>query len=391
MFPRDILSKLEAELKTKEIVVITGMRQVGKTTLLKHLFDKVSSANKAFIDLENPLHRKLWEEENFDNIWNNLQPFGISRRTQAYLFIDEIQNLPMISSAVKYFYDHWQVKFFLTGSSSFYLKNLFSESLSGRKIVYELFPLTFGEFLMFKGIRRSAPAGFGQKAVNKNMISYQKLIKFFDEYLEFGGFPAVVKELDFSRKRKVLEQVFKSYFEIDVKSLADFRDLSRLRDLILLLAARVGSKLDITKLSSELGITRETVYAYLEFLAQTYFISLLPRATKSVDRRISGQKKLYLCDGGLANAIGKLSQGALFEQAVFQTLRPDHQLAYFAKGDREIDFVIDETIGLEAKLTATGRDLADLSKRAKSLELAEYYVISHSFDQSDKVIMCTDL
>ena len=385
------MPRLEAELDTKEITVITGMRQVGKTTLLKYLFDKTPSANKAFIDLENPLHRKLFEEENFDNVWKNLEFFGVTPKARAYLFIDEIQNLPMVSSVVKYLYDHWQIKFFLTGSSSFYLKNLFSESLSGRKIVYELFPLTFGEFLIFKGIRGSTPVGFGQKAGNKNMISYQKLIKFFDEYLEFGGFPAVVLEPDFSRKRNALEQVFKSYFEIDVKSLADFRDLSKLRDMILLVSARVGSKLDITKLSSELGIARETVYSYLEFLSQTYFISLLPRATKSIDRRISGQKKLYLCDGGLANAIGKLSQGALFEQAVFQTLRPDHRLAYFAKGDREIDFIVDEEVGLEVKLTAAGRDLADLSKRANSLELGEHYVVSHSFDQLDKVIVSTDL
>lgn len=391
MFTRDILPKLEAELNTREIVVITGMRQVGKTTLLTHLFDRAPSTNKALIDLENPLHRKLFEEENFDNVWKNLESFGVTPKTKAYLFIDEIQNLPMVSSVVKYLYDHWPVKFFLTGSSSFYLKNLFSESLSSRKVVYELFPLTFGEFLIFKGIGQSAPVGFGQKALNKNIVSYQKLIKFFDEYREFGGFPAVVLEPDFSRKRNVLEQVFKSYFEIDVKSLADFRDLSKLRDMILLLSARVGSKLDITKLSSELGVTRETVYSYLEFLSQTYFISFLPRTTKSVDRRISGQKKLYLCDGGLANVIGKLSGGALFEQAVFQTLRPHHSLAYFAKGEREIDFIVDETAGLEAKLTATGRDLADLSKRAKGLRLAEYYIVSHSFDQQNKVIMCTDL
>lgn len=78
-------------------------------------------------------------------------------------------------------------------------------------------------------------------------------------------------------------------------------------------------------------------------------------------------------------------------EVVFQTLRPYHRLAYFAKGDREIDFIANEGIGLEVKLTASGRDMADLSKRAKSLELAEYYVVSHSFSQSDKVIMCTDL
>jgi len=114
--------------------------------------------------LENPLHRKLFEEENYDNIWNNLANFGISREDKSYIFLDEIQNLPQVNSAIKYLYDHWPVKFFLTGSSSFYLKNLFSESLAGRKLVFELFPLTFREFLGFKEINKDFPTTFLQKA-----------------------------------------------------------------------------------------------------------------------------------------------------------------------------------------------------------------------------------
>ena len=151
---RRIYTSLEAELETKEMVVITGMRRVGKTTALNHLYGLVKSSNKVMLDLENPLHRKIFEEENYDAVWNNLEVFGIVRTIKAYIFIDEVQNLPELSRVVKYLYDHADVKFVLTGSSSYYLRNLFPESLAGRKMVFELFPLSFGEFLEFKGVKR---------------------------------------------------------------------------------------------------------------------------------------------------------------------------------------------------------------------------------------------
>src|SRR3989304_7269068 len=118
LYTRAIFSQLESELQTKEATVITGMRRVGKTTALMHLYDLIQSRNKALFDLENPLHRKIFEEENYDAVWNNLQQFGITNSEKVYLFLDEVQNLPEISRVVKYLYDHWNVKFFLTGSSS---------------------------------------------------------------------------------------------------------------------------------------------------------------------------------------------------------------------------------------------------------------------------------
>ena len=94
----------------------------------------------------------------------------------------------------------------------------------------------------------------------------------------------------------------------------DPNDLVKLRDLILLLLQRIGSRFEINKLASELSISRETIYTYLAFLEQTYFISLLPKFTASIDRQAAGSKKLFLCDAGIANALGKISQGQLFEQ-----------------------------------------------------------------------------
>ena len=388
---RRIYTSLEAELETKEMVVITGMRRVGKTTALNHLYGLVKSSNKVMLDLENPLHRKIFEEENYDAVWNNLEVFGIVRTIKAYIFIDEVQNLPELSRVVKYLYDHADVKFVLTGSSSYYLRNLFPESLAGRKMVFELFPLSFGEFLEFKGVKRVFWRAFRDKVNHKNRVGYEKLVAYYDEFMEFGGFPGVVLEKNRERKKALLLEIFTSYFEKDVKNLADFKDISKLRDLILLLIPRVGSKIEIVKLASNLGVSRETIYNYLAFLEQTYFVTLLPKYSTGADRQAAGSKKLFLCDAGMVNVLGRVSQGQLFEQSVCQNIRTVGKLTYYSKGEgSEIDFIVD-ACALEVKWTASLQDTANLERRGGSLKLKEKYVVVHEYSKHSLAILATDL
>jgi len=392
LYRRQLFPQLESELDTKEITVITGMRRVGKTTALRHLYDLVKSENKAILDLENPLHRKVFEEENYDAVWNNLNQFGITNTAKAYIFIDEVQNLPDLSRVVKYLYDHWDVKFFLTGSSSYYLRNLFPESLAGRKMIFELFPLNFTEFLVFKRVGRAVDASFQAKAINKNKVAYARLIPYYDEFLEFGGFPSVVLEENRERKRAMLSEIFTSYFEKDAKNLADFKDMSKLRDLILLLVPRVGSRIEVLKLAATLSVSRETVYNYLSFLEQTYFITLLPKFSASIDRRAAGSKKLFFCDLGLVNILGKASQGQLFEQSIYQNLRSKYQLTYYIKdGASEIDFITNTSCALEVKLTMSRQDIVTLRRRSGRLRIKENYVISYQYNNNHEVILATDL
>ncbi len=94
-YPRSILPHLEKEIETREANVLTGMRQTGKTTLLNHLFEITPHQNKLLLDLEDPLNRKIFEEESLPAIWANLAPFGINKNDRAFLFLDEIQNLPI--------------------------------------------------------------------------------------------------------------------------------------------------------------------------------------------------------------------------------------------------------------------------------------------------------
>jgi len=262
-FPRKLLKDIKSQLKTREVIVVTGMRRVGKTTLLQMIYEKIGTDNKVFLDMENILEHKIFEEIDFNNIWANLKPYGITNKKKAYIFIDEIQLKPEIVRAIKYLYDHYEVKFIVTGSSSFYLKNLFPESLAGRKVTFELFPLDFEEFLIFKEADKESSPSFEEKDQKKNLINYEKFKKYYEEYLTFGGFPQVALAAEDDQKRLYLKDIFTSYFEKDVRVLADFRQLRAFRDMMLLLMQRVGGKLEITKLASEIGVSRDTVYSYI--------------------------------------------------------------------------------------------------------------------------------
>ncbi len=392
-FRRKILEHIEPWLEAREIIVITGMRRVGKTTLLQMIYDQIPSANKVFLDLENILEQKVFEETDYNNIWSNLRAYGITQKEKAYIFLDEIQAMPQVVKAVKYLYDHYDIKFFLTGSSSFYLKNLFPESLAGRKVIFEMFPLTFEEFLIFKQVKTERQTTFKDKARQKNRIAYEKTKKYFEEYLTFGGFPQVVLADDESQKKLYLKDIFTSYFEMDIRRLADFRQMSAFRDLLLLLMQRVGSKLEISKLASEIGISRETVYSYLAFLEGSYFISRIPPFSRSVDREVSGARKVYFCDNGMINLFGKVSDGALLENAVFMNLRHLGKVNYYQKrSGAEIDFILpDHRIALEVKKRADEKDFKKLKRLCDALNLKECYIISQDYSDLPECILASDL
>jgi predicted AAA+ superfamily ATPase len=368
------------------------MRQVGKTTLYRMIFDGIKSKNKFFLDMENPLDQKIFEEEDYNNILRNFERLGVDAKKKMYVFLDEIQAMPEIVRAIKYLYDHYDLKFFVTGSSSFYLKNVFPESLAGRKYVFEMFPLDFEEFLVFKEVGKKFYMAFNEKDRNKNIIVNEKIKKLYDEYMEYGGFPAVVLAQRAEEKIMKLKDIFKSYFEKDIKNLAAFREIKALRELILLLMQRTGSRLDITKLASEVGVSRETIYSFLSFLEGTYFVHFIEPFSRNVDREISGSRKVYLSDNGLLNNFAKISEGALFENSVFLNLKKYGKINYYQKRiGGEIDFVIGKKIAIEAKMKGTESDLKKLEKISASLGIKQYYLITKDFDKKARFIPAIEI
>jgi predicted AAA+ superfamily ATPase len=388
-FRRKIQPELEKQINTREIVVLTGMRRTGKTTLMKMLFNMIQSKNKVFLDLQNILDRTIFDEIDYNNILNNLKAYNISSAKKAYIFIDEIQFKAEVVEAVKYLYDHYNIKFFITGSSSFYLKNLFPESLAGRKVVFELFPLFFEEFLLFNDIGFEFNDDFKIKSKAKNFIEYQKLSKYYEEYLMFGGFPQVVLEKDNNQKELMLKDIFNSYFQIDILNLADFKKIDAFKKLIFLLMERVGSKLDITKLASLIGVSRDTVYSYISLLEGTYFISLVSPFTRNKDKEISGTKKVFICDNGFINLFSKVSKGSLLENSVFQNLKKYGTINYYQKrSGTEIDFIISSKsrTAIEVKTNPDEHDLNRLKRISEQLKIKDHFLVSLEYTEMENSI-----
>ena len=392
-FPRRLQNEIERYIDSPEIILITGLRRSGKTTLMKMLFEKIASDNKVFLDFENLLEQRLFDEVDFNNIVTNLKKFGLKSGENAFVFIDEVQNKPDCVHAIKYLFDHYKMKFLLTGSSSFYLKNLFPESLAGRKFIFELYPLDFEEFLIFKDRKKHFSHDFNIIAKEKNIFDYEKYKNDFEEYLYFGGFPQVTLAGTEEIKKKHLKDIFNSYFEKDVKTLADFRKMNDFRNLLFLLFPRIGSKLDISKLSRETSISRNTIYEYLYFLEATYFIHTVPQYSANAGKQVSKGKKIYFCDNGILNILARVSEGSLFENAVYLNLEKYGKIYYYQKQTgREIDFVIPEqNTAIEVKVTADIYDYKKLKLLSTPLNLKNSYVVSKNFDEKENIISGLDI
>ena len=260
-----------------------------------------------------------------------------SGKKRIYVFIDEIQNFPVIIRIMKYLIDHYHVKFIVTGSSNFYLNNLFPESLSGRKFLYNLKPLSFGEYLYFNDkLMSDNPVTFEiNLSINKqNKIDALNYKEDYNSFLEFGGFPEVVLTDYKETKMLILRNIFSSFFKKDLQLVSDLKDIKELRDLILLLEPLVGSVIDVTKLSKEIGTNRIKIYNYLEYPQGTFFVHLLNKYSKSIYGSIAGGRKIYFSDSGILNMIGKVNDGQLFENAVINQLKNYGDLSFYNKQNR---------------------------------------------------------
>lgn len=373
VYKRSLYPSLLQHAQTPLVTVLTGMRRTGKTTLIKQLLLDLPNKNSLFFDLQRADIRELFSLKNYDDIRLALISRGLSDKQQMIVALDEIQLLPEITGVIKYLLDTHQIKFIITGSSSYYPKNLFSESLAGRKKVFELFPLSFGEFLTFKNL--NLPKIDWLKS-DFSFDIFNRFSAYYEEFIRFGGFPQVVLAQTENEKRDLLSDIMSSYINIDIKTLADFADERNYYNLAKLLARRVGSRVELTKLASESGLSRHTVANYISFFEKTYLIATLPVYTHSIDREIVKSKKLYFVDTGLANSLAELSSGAQFENTVFNQVTCQGKLRYYAlKTGQEIDFVLDEKTALEVKETPTELDQLGLDRISKTANLSNSRLI----------------
>ncbi len=372
LFERKVINKISKFLNSKEIIVLHGARQVGKTSIMLYLMEKLKKRAKArdnifYFDLEILRYLELINS-GFEEFYNYLINKGYKKNKKAFVFIDEIQYLNDPSKFLKLFHDNFssRIKLIVSGSSSFDIKKKFKNSLVGRTVNFEIWPLDFEEFLLFKNKKYDLSVKNLPTAINEELVNLYK------EYAIYGGYPGIVLENSVEKKDIYLNQIIDTYIKKDIRDIANIRNIDKFNKLIRVLASQTGNLINILELANTVNVSRQTIEEYLFLLENTYIIKLITPFYKNLRSELFKTPKIYLIDHGIANLLTfkvfpEIIAGNIFETAVFSDLLKSHKKreVYFwrTSNQQEVDFIIDNNkniVPIEVKLNINSAKLSNL-------------------------------
>ena len=335
--PREkYLNKLRSYLYFKQIVILTGLRRVGKTTLMKLIIEKlitqgIPAKHILYVSLDDYLLHK----NNILEIVNEFRKVHkIKIEEKIYLFLDEVTYKEDFHIQLKNIYDSQNTKMFVASSSASMLKDK-KASLTGRSITLEIKPLDLEEYLFFKGITI--------KRRDKQLYK-----SYFLEYCKDGGLPENV----LNPNREYLMNLVDDIIQKDITAFHAIKNHQIVRDYFTLLMERSGKQLSINKIGKILSISPDTSKRYLNFFESTYLIHLLPRWGKT-NQKLLSPKKIYASDLGIKHMfMGERDIGSYFENYIYLLLRNKKTLYYLYENTAEIDFITDDKILIESKFYA---------------------------------------
>ena len=347
---------------SREIIVIYGARQVGKTSVLKYLIENHIKKNHFYFDLELPNLLELCNQ-GAESVFKYLIQKGADEKSKIFLIIDEIQYMDDPTKFLKIMHDHYPaLKLIVSGSSTFEIKKKFKESLAGRTINFELYPLSFEEFLVFKN------KNYKLNKENEETIN-KELIELAEEYIRFGGYPKIVLENSEEKKQTFLGQIINTYVRKDIRDIGNIRNISAFNKLLELLASQSGQLLNVLEISNTLKINRETVLEYLDLLENTFIIKRVTPFHKNLRSEISKNPKIFFLDTGMMHLLWlkefpKVILGNSFETFVFLELMKSGKKINFWRttNKQEIDFIVKnkEIYAIEVKLNFQNMDNSNL-------------------------------
>ncbi len=326
-----IVRKLEVAIKENlnyfSVVTITGPRQSGKTTLIKSMFPELP-----YFSLENPDTRAMAITD----------PVAFLAAGREGMILDEVQNTPDLLSYLQGVVDdHPQWKYILSGSSQFSLQNSITQSLAGRTAVLELLPLSLQEL-----------------SANTTDITDA------DRLIYAGFYPSIHADLNIPRL--FYPAYVRTYLERDVRGFLQISDLYRFQTFLKLCAGRIGSLFNASELSNEVGVSVNTIRAWLSVLQASYIVFMLHPYFENTRKRLTKTPKLFFYDTGLACYLLGIEndrqlqtdrmRGHLFENMVVADMmkrranagREAGLMFYRDSNGNEIDLLVPDGTGIEA-------------------------------------------
>ena len=300
--PREIYVQLKTFLDARQILALTGLRRVGKTTLLLKILEeyqkKANAKNLVYFSFDDFRNIKVK-----DVVLAYTQLMGKDINSGRYLFLfDEIQKIKEWEEQVKRIYDqHPHIKIIVSGSESLFIRKQVRESLAGRFFEFKVNPLTFREFLEFKNIH-----------VENVLLHREDLLRAFTQYTLCSGFPELIdREADFIQKY-IQENIIERILYKDIPQIFPIRDTAVLGQIFKIICLNPGQILNIESLANELGVSRQTVSAYLLYLEQSFLLVKLYNYSGNA-RKTERKLKKYYPTILVPELLEKRDMGKIFE------------------------------------------------------------------------------
>ena len=362
---------------TELIKVITGVRRSGKSTLLlmfkEYLIkNDISTDNIIYINFESAIYDDIKD-------YKDLYKFVASKIKQGkmYLLLDEVQNVTAWEKAVNSFKVDFDIDIYITGSNAYLLSSELSTLLSGRYIEIKIYPLSFKEYLIFNNY-------------DKNNLEEK-----FNEYLKYGGLPAITLIKDNSDLvLSYLDDIYNTIVKKDIIDRNNIKDTALLENIIRYLSNNIGSPISTTKISNYLNSNKitsnsnhQTVDNYLNMLEKSFIVYKAERTDIKSKALLKTLGKYYICDTGIRNIIlgfRNINEGHLLENVVYlELLRRGYRVNIGKSGFYEVDFVAENPNVIKYyQVTQTLSDDKVKQREIRSLE--------NISDNYEKIILTMD-
>lgn len=277
MIPRLLTSTIEQQIiSSDKIIILYGPRQVGKTTLVRELINRLPYQSLA-VNADELAYQTALSARDLTQMKLVVEGYEL-------LFIDEAQRIPDVGINLKILHDALpNLKIIATGSSSFELANRTKESLTGRTWTYELFPISLGELRQ-----------------QQNEFQLQQRL---EEFLRFGSYPDTLQLANATDKIRYLRELSSAYLYKDVLEMAPIRHSDKLRKLLQLLAFQVGSEVSLNELGNALSMSKDTVSTYIDLLEKAFVVFRLSGFNRNLRKEVSKMDKIYFYDLGIRNVV----------------------------------------------------------------------------------------
>jgi uncharacterized protein len=375
-FERDRLVDIQKFLDDPSVIILSGLRRSGKSTIQRSLQQNFLKSDCYFnFDDERLVNFQLEDFEVLMEVFIEL--FG----KQSTFYFDEIQNIEGWERFVSRLKDQGN-KVFIAGSNAKLLSKELGTHLTGRYIQFEVYPLSFKEIL-----RHKHKELIGKKALSS--IDKGLIQRLFSEYLIHGGIPDYFKY----RKEEYLKDLYEGILYRDIIARYNLSSEKPLRELVYYFASNIGKEFSFSKLAELLGISSNTIKSYCSYLEQCYLCFFLNRYSHSLKKQIQYNKKCYMVDSALISKVGfRVSEdkSRFLENIVLLELKARGKEVFFHKDQKECDFIVREGSRISKAIQVSvhlgtgkikNREIAGLVEAMNSYGLKSGFILTEAEEE----------